>query len=202
MLQGDASDDAASRWAERLRAIAYPTRLRLLALLSEPHTLSELETVLEPQVRLQGEDSEPPAPEDHPIAREPITVEGNRQETGKASAPLTWGQPPSSVPSLTVVHGGPLGRSFRLDGRPNDPRRGWVIGCGEAADIQLRDDERAAREAGDLERSEGSFQLVDLRTAPSRVSVNGQALDRGETRGLEDGDLVGVGRVLLHFRGG
>lgn len=201
---GRGRDESTAAWAEHLQLIASRTRLRILALLSEPRTLSELENHVEPEVRLRGgSEAEPgtPPPEDHPVAREPITLEGSIDDASE-SAPPSWETPASGAPSLTIVHGDPLGRSYELAGEPEDPHRGWVIGYGEEADIRLRDDQRAGGEAGDIERSEGAFRLVDLRTADRRVSVNGQALARGETHELEDGDLVGVGRVLLHFRVG
>lgn len=209
MSEGGAGRDAPfSAWASCLHAIASPERLRLLSLLTAPRSLAELEALLGPEIQLEeyedgGEaSSRIPDPGAHPIDRDPIALEEPLEEIPTASVPPTWDSPASGSPSLTVVHGGPLGRSFPLRGEPNDPGRGWVIGYGEDADIEVGQDRHVEAQAGDVERCRGTFQLVDLRTAERRLSVNGRALERGETRELEDGDLIGVGRSLLHFRNG
>lgn len=114
--------------------------------------------------------------------------------------PVTWQPPTSEVPTLTVVHGTTIGRSFRLGTDSVSSRRGWIIGRGNGVDVPLDEDPYVEPEAGEIEPWEGRLELVDLRTADRRVSLNGQTLGRGERREISDGDLVGVGRSLLRFR--
>lgn len=119
---------------------------------------------------------------------------------GAHGVPPSWDPPAWPGPRLRIVHGPDIGRCFHLRGRPNDPDRGWVMGSGDEVDIDLHRDAYVDGQAVDLDRSEGGFELVSLRTADERVSLNGRELERGDRRQLEDKDLVGLGSSLLVFR--
>lgn len=127
----------------------------------------------------------------------PLSLSSPAEELG---APPTWEPSPAGTPSLTVVHGAEIGRSFRLHGEPKFPDRGWVIGQAPEADVRLDWDAYVGRQAGEIEREKGSFRVIDLRATERRLSVNGQALERGAAKEITDGDLIGVGRSLLWFR--
>lgn len=127
----------------------------------------------------------------------PLELDAPTDEMG---APPTWEQPPGGVPSLTVVHGAEIGRSFSLTDTPEIDDRGWVIGQAPAVDVALDWDPYVGRQAGEIERDHGSFRLIDLRASARRISVNGQVLERGESCEITDGDLIGVGRSVLWFR--
>lgn len=127
----------------------------------------------------------------------PLSLSSPPEELG---APPTWEPSPSGGPSLTVVHGAEIGRSFRLRGEPNFSDRGWVIGQAPDVDVPLDWDAYVGRQAGEIERVKGSFRVIDLRATERRLSVNGQALERGASQEITDGDLIGVGRSLLWFR--
>lgn len=118
----------------------------------------------------------------------------------ESDLPLTWEPAPTQAPSLTVVQGTRVGRSFALETDSVSSRRGWIIGRGDHVDVPLDEDPYVEPEAGEIDRWKGRFELVDLRTADRRVSLNGQTLDRGGRRKLTDGDLVGVGRSLLWYQ--
>lgn len=115
-------------------------------------------------------------------------------------APPRWEPPPSETPSLTIIHGTTMGRSFTLEPGLGRPDRGWVIGRGEEVDVPLEEDPYVEPEAAEIDRREGDLELVDLRIADRRVSLNGERLDRGERRKISDGDLLGVGRTVLWYR--
>lgn len=138
----------------------------------------------------------------HATGRVGTTLEASdpAEQASGLGVPATWDAPAWSCPRLRVLHGPETGRSFLLRGRPSDPDRGWVVGRGEGADVSLDRDLHVEHQAVDIDRSDDGFELVDLRTAEGRVSLNGAELDRGERRQMEDQDLIGVGASLLLLR--
>lgn len=114
--------------------------------------------------------------------------------------PPTWDPPKPGVPTLTVVHGAAIGRSFPLSEPTSFPNRGWVVGRGGTVDVPLDWDPQVGEQTAEIERRGRELDLIDLRASPNRLSVNGQALERGERRTLSDGDVVGAGRTLLRFQ--
>lgn len=124
----------------------------------------------------------------------------SRSSKRDLETPITWEPPSPRVPSLVVVHGSKIGESFPLRGSPSSLPRGWIIGRSQAADIQLDWDPYVDAQAAEVQRTEDGFELIGLRAAEHRVSLNGQTLDRGEKRALEFGDVISVGRSVLTFR--
>lgn len=219
---------------DRLEAIASPNRLRLLGLLQEPQTVSDIELVAtaeendrDRQITRQGVRHHLNKLRDAGfVEARSIGSQGKRAheyvadprrlyELGEIlramplalgsspddlGAPPTW-DAPETAPNLTVVHGAEIGLSFPLRGEPNIAGRGWILGSGSEADVQLDWDSHADPQTGEIERRGGSFRLIDLRASTHRVSLNGRELDRGEVREVTDGDLVGVGLSLLRFQG-
>lgn len=118
----------------------------------------------------------------------------------EAHGPPTWETPDVDLPTLTVVRGPEPGRTFPLEEGGKDRDRGWVLGRGLRADLQLDWDPFADDQAAEIVSKTDGYRLVDMRPADQRVSLNGQALDRGEDRPLAHGDLIGVGRTLFSFR--
>jgi DNA-binding transcriptional ArsR family regulator len=224
--------DIDERLVRRLKAIASPSRLQLLAQLKQPSTVSEirLETAgdegRDAKMTAQGVrhhlaklrsagfvesrsvDNEGQRVNEYlartdqlyelaeAIRAMPTAPGGSIEDLG---APPTW-DPPAMIPSLTVVHGEEIGRSFALAGEPSFEHRGWVIGQGPNVDVPLAWDALVDDQAGEIEREGGEFRLIDLRSASRRLSLNGEELERGASRPIADGDLVGVGRSLLCFR--
>lgn len=227
-------DEISGTLVDNLQAISSPNRLRLLSLLREPHTVSDINLQVtvdqgnpERCISRQGvrhhlnklrkagfvevRSADTNGRRVHEYVADPrklyelgeilrLMPMGETPGPGDLGAPPTWDPPSSAAPTLTVVHGAEIGRSFPLQGEPNQPARGWVIGQSPEVDIPLSWDPYVDAQAGEIERSGGSFRLIDLRVTERPVSLNGRVLERGETRELEDGDLVGVGRSLLCFR--
>lgn len=114
--------------------------------------------------------------------------------------PITWSASKVPTPSLVVVHGAEIGLTLSLAGKPTNPKRGWVVGSGPEADLVLDWDPHAEDQAAEVVEGQDGFELVDLRAASHRVSLDGEELGRGERRRLSPGSLVGVGSTLLCFR--
>lgn len=214
----------ASRRIDQLGTVSSPRRLRLLTLLAEGFTPEEVKRASERSPQDIEADLEQLREADllkdhgateHDVDRAFVpdltqlhelgeVLRGLSiaygQSPGRPDTPPTWQPTAPGAPSLTVVHGTTVGTSFRLETDSVSSRRGWIIGRGDDVDVPLDEDPYVEPEAGEIERWEGRFELVDLRIADRRVSLNGQLLDRGERRELSEGDLVGVGRSLLRFQ--
>lgn len=213
----------ARRRITQLGTVSSPRRLRLLLLLAEGFALERVKRASERSPEDIEEDLEELRAaglvEDHTVRQRDVdrafvpdltqlhelgeALRGLSiaygQSPGRPDTPPTWPPAPSDPPSLTVVHGTTLGRSFPLETDGSPSRRGWIIGRGDDVDVPLEEDPYVGPEAGEIVPREGRFELVDLRSSDRRVSLNGQPLDRGERRELSTGDLVGVGRSLLRF---
>lgn len=71
-----------------------------------------------------------------------------------------------------------------------------VVGRGEEADWVIPDPERVISKSHcRIEADAGTFLLTDMST--NGVSVNGKAIAHGRAEPLENGDLLGLGDVLL-----
>jgi serine phosphatase RsbU (regulator of sigma subunit) len=92
------------------------------------------------------------------------------------------------MPTLTIQSGLLKGQQFRLD-------RNTVIGRGATADLSLADPGVSRRHAS-LQRHEDGWVVEDLGSANGTL-VNTRRVS-GATR-LQDGDVIGVGAVLVVF---
>lgn len=116
-------------------------------------------------------------------------------------SPITWEpEPKGPGPHLVVVHGLEVGRRFRLGTLEADRRRGWVLGSQAKADVPLPGSQFVDDQAAEIEVDDGTYKLLDLRSARARVSLNGEQLDLGDRRELAHGDVIGIGHTQLLFR--
>lgn len=126
---------------------------------------------------------------------------GEEPSADELETPIAWeGQ--AGGPSLTLVHGPEIGATFPLTGATAFPDRGWVLGSASHVDVSIPGDPHLDPQAAEVQQEEGAFRILDLRGASSRAAVDGVELDRGGSRTLASGDVVGVGRCLLVFREG
>lgn len=100
-------------------------------------------------------------------------------------------------PALVVV-GGPLeGAAFALSGAGP-----WRVGRGEGLEVPLPHDPFVSKENA-VVRGKGAARVVEaLAGSKNGTRVNWRPLRPGETAALAPGDVLGVGRSLLVFRGG
>jgi DNA-binding transcriptional ArsR family regulator len=116
-------------------------------------------------------------------------------------SPITWGPAPEGPGAhLVVVHGLEIGRRFRLGTLEADRQRGWILGSQPKADVPLPASQFVDDQAAEIEVDDGEYTLLDLRSAQTRVSLNGERLELGERRPLAHGDVIGVGHTQLLFR--
>lgn len=100
-------------------------------------------------------------------------------------------------PALLAV-GGPLeGAVFALEGRGP-----WRIGREAGVEVALPHDPFISKENARLRQRGGAFTAEDLAASKNGTRVNWRRLKPGEEAPLAPGDVLGVGRSLLVFRGG
>jgi len=121
-----------------------------------------------------------------PVAERPDTVALVRSLLAPAGAPLC-----SAAPVLTCVAGEDAGAIFPLVGPA--PELGRLPACA----VRLRDGAVSRRHL-QLVREGRVHRVRDL-GGRNRARCNGRWLRAGVR--LSDGDLLGVGRSLLHYRG-
>lgn len=119
------------------------------------------------------------------------TLDGpDRRETGNLAGPC-----------LLLVKGLGEGRAFDLAPRRGDGRDEWVIGRRRGVDVSLDYDRFVSTENALVTLENGAYAIADVPESRNGTLVNFRALERGEKKRLANGDLVGVGRSLLLFRG-
>ncbi|HXN81815.1 MAG TPA: FHA domain-containing protein, partial [Myxococcales bacterium] len=91
---------------------------------------------------------------------------------------------------LTIAEGGGRGRSFRLNGAEIS------IGRDSGNDVVVPQSGVSRRHAGI--RREGRGWILSDRGSANGTELNGRALAEAEP--LRDGDLIGLGPVVLCFR--
>lgn len=104
-------------------------------------------------------------------------------------------------PKLVLVHGVREGTAYPLRAALVKPPRGWIVGRAAGAHVPLEYDPYVSAENAEILRSpDGSFGLLDLRTARNGTFLNWRRLPAGGVAPLRSGDVIGVGRSLLLFR--
>ena len=103
------------------------------------------------------------------------------------------------APMLVLVKGLDEGRVFDLT--PSGPKRQWTIGRRRGLDVALDFDPFVSSENALIEVVDGAYVLTDLPGSRNGTTLNFEPLDPAERRPLARGDVVGVGRSLLLFRG-
>ena len=107
----------------------------------------------------------------------------------------------ASGPSLVLVHGAEPGKVFPLRSESKAAGRGWIIGRKAHCHACLDYDPYASSENAEILRGEdGTYRLLDLRTARNGTWLNWRQLQLGSEVQLRTGDVIGVGRSLLLFR--
>lgn len=104
-------------------------------------------------------------------------------------------------PVVVLVHGVHEGTVFPLRPSEAKPPRGWIIGRAHHAQICLDYDPFVSSENTEILRDASGFVLLDLRTAKNGTLLNWRRLPVGGQARLRSGDVIGVGRSLLVFRG-
>lgn len=103
-------------------------------------------------------------------------------------------------PCLVLVKGLDEGRTFDMRPRP-DGRNEWVIGRRNDLGVSLDFDPFVSSENSRVLWAEGAYFIEDLSVSRNGTMLNFQPLPKGGRRALRTGDLIGVGRSLLMFRG-
>lgn len=105
-------------------------------------------------------------------------------------------------PKLMVVQGLLDGEVFPLRQRDLRDDRGWIIGRKSGIHVSLSYDPYVSLENTEiLPDGEGGFELMDLRSSKNGTWLNWRRLDKGSRLRLTPGDVIGVGRSSLVFRG-
>ncbi len=102
-------------------------------------------------------------------------------------------------PHLVLARGVYEGRSFPLTGLTEGQR--WLVGRKQGSDICLDYDAFVSSDHAELLNKEGRFYLRDLPENRNGTFLNWERLEDGAMAPLDAGDVVGVGRSLLVFRG-
>lgn len=102
----------------------------------------------------------------------------------------------SQGPRLVVVRGLGEGRAFALDGALE-----WLIGRRWGLAVTLDYDPFVSSEHARVVTDGGRFFVEALPTSRNPTMLNWVELGRGERSPLATGDVVGVGKSLLLFRG-
>ena len=110
----------------------------------------------------------------------------------------TVGDPePQTGPRLLLVHGVYEGKVYPLD-ETTSADGVWRIGRHEGAPVRLDYDPYVSTDNAEIRADGDGFQLVDL-GSKNGTFVNWDQLEAGEARGLNAGDVIGVGWSRLVF---
>ncbi len=97
----------------------------------------------------------------------------------------------AEAPYLRIVEGNGQEDTIRLDGRR------WVAGREEGCNILLND-RKASRRQFELSSTPQGYFIRDMGSSNGTL-LNGQALAPDELRAIRSGDVIQVGKVVLHF---
>jgi DNA-binding transcriptional ArsR family regulator len=109
-------------------------------------------------------------------------------------------QHPARGPCLVLVKGLHEGRAFGLAHAGPGPRE-WVIGRKRGLAVSLDFDPYTSAEHAAIVLEGGAYHVQDFPESRNGTLLNFQPLARGSRHGLRTGDVLGVGRSLLLFRG-
>lgn len=119
--------------------------------------------------------------------------------THDASARVLTPHARAKGPRLVLVHGVYEGKAFHLEPSATDPSGGWTIGRKRGLPVSLDYDPYVSAENARIHARADAFEIQDLPESRNGTRVNWEALPSGVARGLEPGDVIGVGRTLLVF---
>jgi DNA-binding transcriptional ArsR family regulator len=111
-----------------------------------------------------------------------------------AEAPLPAG------PCLVLVHGLEEGKTYALT-PPASGTRTWSIGRRRGVAVSLDFDPYVSAEHSAVVWADGAHWLEDIPENRNGTLLNFRPMPRGGRHHLATGDLVGVGRSILMFRG-
>jgi DNA-binding transcriptional ArsR family regulator len=103
---------------------------------------------------------------------------------------------------LVLVKGLDEGRNFKLGAPQHPPDESWVIGRRSGIPVCLDYDPYISAENAEVRTVGGRYLLRDLPLSRNGTYLNWERLPKGSTSELHTGDVIGVGRSLLMFRGG
>ncbi|MCA1813233.1 MAG: FHA domain-containing protein [Halobacteriales archaeon] len=103
-------------------------------------------------------------------------------------------------PRFVLVRGQGEGRVFSLRKEQLRADRGWIIGRKPGLAVSLDYDPFASAENAEVLLDGSGFSLLDIRSSKNGTRLNFRPLPRGGSAGLQNGDVVGVGRTNLVFR--
>ncbi len=103
-------------------------------------------------------------------------------------------------PCLVLVRGLHDGAVYRLN-PPAQGEREWTIGRRRGLDVSLDYDPFVSGENAIVSWRGGAFHVETVAGSRNAVTVNYRALGDGERRRLATGDILGVGKSALLFRG-
>lgn len=103
-------------------------------------------------------------------------------------------------PHLVLVKGLDEGQVYDLQ-PPAEGPAAWVIGRRRGLAVSLDFDSAISSENARVAWEGGRFTVEDLPHSRNGTLLNFRALEKGRPQPLERGDILGVGRSLLVFRG-
>lgn len=127
--------------------------------------------------------------------RPPADLAPDQTEGDTPPAEDRWPTPPDG-PALLLVGGPQEGRAFPLAG--SGP---WTVGRDEACDAALPYDPFVSSKNTIVTRRRGAVRVRDVEGSRNGTWVNWRRVPADEDRRVEPGDVLGVGRSLLVFRG-
>lgn len=104
-------------------------------------------------------------------------------------------------PRLVVVRGFGIGQSFPLEGAAPGEDRGWMLGSDPDAEITLPWDPLVDGKAAELVPTGDGFEVLDMRSASNRVTLNDERMRRGGEAHLHRGDVLQLGLSALLYQG-
>lgn len=140
----------------------------------EAVTSSTLPATIDQEAAVAGSDVVPSAPE----------FEGNDEATCVANVSL-------EAPFLRVLHPGGEEESIELKGRR------WIAGREEGTDVVLND-RKASRRQFEISSTPQGYFIRDMGSSNGTL-LNGIALPSDEIKVIKSGDVIQVGRIIIHF---
>lgn len=127
---------------------------------------------------------------------------GNAPTTeGTATLGAVQATPLAPGPKLVLVRGLLEGKAFPLRRADLREGRGWIAGRKKGLHVALEYDPYVSLENSEIVPTEKGFEIMDLASSRNGTWVNWQPLPDGGRAALKSGDVIGVGRSLLVFRG-